>query len=289
MSELKMDDEATPPSTTTTTIQQQDLAAVQEEPNNQGGNAADDDDEIMDMVVKSRETLLREKYNRALAAGNVHSVARTTTAASSSMRSTFQSISSTVTAMRQGSLRERQVILESITGKKSAKKRFEATRMVLDPKKDKFLVVTGEKVNGRSVSIAMQPFAQGELRNVFDLGKEFGSCRMVGKESKHEIPYAQRLKFHRETSKCQDRASSYAKAFNKKVKKCPELKQLLGSFRLRVLRAEVYRVNDPDSPGGFRYLSVEAYINGKYEKWNGNNGFVHESNSTPSQVAQAFR
>lgn len=285
MSALKMEDDVIRP--VAAVFQQQNIAGTQEEPVELGESDSDDED-ILDMVVKSRETLLREKYNRALAAGSVHSIAHSTTAATS-MRSTFQSISSTVTAMRHGNLRERQVILESITGAKSAKRMFEATHMVLDKKKEKFVVKRGEKVNGKKVWIAMQPFAQGGLRNVFDLGKELGAGHMVGKESKHEIPYAQRLKFHRETSKCQYRALEYTRAFNKRVKKRPILQELLGRNRLHVVRAELYRVNDPDSPGGFRYLSVEARIKGKYEKWNSNNGFVHESNSLQSQVAQAFR
>ena len=287
MSELKMeDDDVIRPGVAV--LQQQNVVGTQEEPI-ELGESDNDDEDILDMVVKSRETLLREKYNRALATGNVHSIAHSTTAATS-MRSTFQSISSTVMAMRHGNLRERQVVLESITGTKSAKRMFEATHMVLDKKKEKFVVKRGEKVNGKKVWIAMQPFAQGGLRNVFDLGKEFGTGRLVGKESKHEIPYAQRLKFHRETSKCQDRALQYTRAFNKNVKKkSPKLKELLGRNRLHVIRAELYRINDPDSPGGFRYLSVESHIKGKYEKWNSNNGFVHESNSLQSQVAQAFR
>ena len=140
--------------------------------------------------------------------------------------------------------------------------------------------------DGRVISIAMQPFAQGGLRNVYRMteialkGKAF-----VGKESRHEVPYRERLQFHVESSRCQTRAEDYAKKFNKRMKK----RKVEGRTNIKVLRAEVYRLNDTDHPGGKRYLGVEEEIKGKYEKYNSNNGFVLDSNTPYCQVAQAFR
>ena len=56
-----------------------------------------------------------------------------------------------------------------------------------------------------------------------------------------------------------------------------------------VLQAEVYRLKVPSCPGGFRYLAVESFMNGNYEKWNNNDGFVNQSDCFKCKVAQAFR
>eukprot|EP00957_Ditylum_brightwellii_P203454 15334682-Ditylum_brightwellii.AAC.1 len=98
---------------------------------------------------------------------------------------------------------------------------FKATRMVLDHKTGKITPGFGEKSGGRIVRIAQQPFAQGGLRNVYCM-KEIivGNIRnLVGKESRHEIPDVERLRFHTDTSNCQAKACKYAKKFNAKVKK----------------------------------------------------------------------
>jgi len=244
-----------------------------------------DDDEVVEMAVKSQGTLLRERHDRALAAGAVYSLTNTTTAGSS-MRSTFQSISSSVTAMRHAGsrLQERQgvVIQDS-----APLLQYTATRMVLDATRTKFVVPAGEKPHGRLVSVSMHPFAQGGLRNVYRM-KQPGAYRQVAKESRYDIRYQERLQFHIETSKCQVRAAEYVKQFNKLVN-TTKLKEARLPC-LEMLRAEVFRLKDSSAPGGFRYLAVEAELKGDfYEKWNSNNGYVNPSDSIQCQAAQAFR
>lgn len=234
------------------------------------------------MKVKSQATLIRERKQRARAAGEVVALTNTSTAASS-MRSTFSSISATVTAQRSGPLKERAVRIQQ----NSAMISYQATRLVLKTDGngvDKFVIAQGESANARRISVSMNPFAQGGLRNVYRMTQQ-GEQRQVAKESRHDIRYNERLKFHMETVKCQAQASIYASSFNSKVLKS-EYPQLP---RIEVLSAEVYRLNAPSSPGGFRYLAVEKCLEGPYEKWNNNDGFVRQSDCLKCKVAQAFR
>ena len=248
---------------------------------------ADEGDSVQIVYVKSQATMLRERFNNAQAAGQVISLAGTTT-----MKDTFQTISSAITSLRTGSKIvkvERQVILEKDQDQSSMHV-FNATRMVLDSTSGKISVANGEKSNSRRIKIAQQPFAQGGLRNVYRMYEMSDGAEMplVGKESRHKVHYNERLKFHIETSSCQLRASEYAQRFNEKVAATPNLENLVKP--IQVLTAEVYRLNDPQAPGKFRYMAVEKWIDGRYEKWNGNNGYVHsDTTSYPFKVAQAFR
>lgn len=238
-------------------------------------------DEILEVMVKSEATLIREGYNRAKAAGAVLSLTNTTTSNGSSMRSTFQSISSSVTAMRtshtSSKRSERQICLSN----NSVMIAYKATRMVLDVKTGKIRAPPGEKTNDREVRVSLNPFAQGGLRNVYYM-KQKGVCRQVAKESRYNTTYQERLQFHAESSKCQFQASNYAKIFNAKLKnkKIP---------KITVLSTEVIRLFDPTYPRNFRYLAVENELKGEYQKWNSNNGYVNPSKSQACQVAQAFR
>ena len=255
-------------------------------------NDSDSEEEVVEMKVKSADTLIRERRERAQAAGNVVSLTSASTNASTSIRSTFSSISATVTAMRSSNkrLEERKVTIKT----ESAMISYNATRMVLTTDSngvDKFAVAPGEASNARTISVSMSPFAQGGLRNVYRM-KQKGEQRQVAKESRHDIKYSERLKFHLETVKCQEKALLYANFFNKKVnnmKKSLQNCSLAGVPRIKVLRAEVYRLKAPSCPGGFRYLAVEKELPGSYEKWNNNDGFVQKSDSIQCQVAQAFR
>lgn len=282
-------------------VQKQAVAAVMNNRNAVDSND-DDDDGVLEVMVKSQNTVLREKFNRAVAAGNVYTVAQTTTAAAqttSSMRSTFQSISSTVTAMRNGCsssmLQERQVVLADNSPMIS----YCATRMVLDADHERILLAPGEQADGRLVSVSMKPFAQGGLRNVYRM-QQSGERRQVAKESRHDIKYQERLKFHIETARCMAKAKLYAKAFNKHVKKKQQQQQANNNNKdkgnhlaavppIAFLSAEVYRLKDPKYPGSFRYLAVEPEMKGKYEKWNSNNGFINNTGCIQCLVAQAFR
>jgi len=241
-------------------------------------------------VVKSQETVLQEKHNKALAAGQVYSVMNTTTAndgGSSSMRTTFRSISSSVTAMRGGCSRllERQGV---IIKQESLMISYDATRMIMDKKNEKILVPPGETPNERKVKVSLHPFAQGGLRNVYRMQQRKAPLQ-VAKESRHDVGYRERLRFHIETSQCQARADKYARRFKSRKK---QRRKTVGELQdvpsIRMLRAEVIRLKDASAKGGFQYLAVESEMTGTYTKYNSNNGYVNASSCLPCKVAQAY-
>jgi len=247
-----------------------------------------DDDDVQLVAFKSADTARRERFEVAASAGQVISVGSTT------MRSTFRAISTSLTSMRSSDARhaERNVTLESASGGPSVQSEFMATRMVLDAPQSKFEVPPGEKPNERRVCISAQPFAQGGLRNVYAMTElpRFSyelPKQLVAKESRHVISFAERLKFHKETSICQARAAQLARSFNQRGAK-------VGVPAINFLRTDVYRVLDEKNPGGYRYLAVEARLTGKYEKYNSNNGFVlrngEKANSSErvTDLPQAF-
>lgn len=281
MCELTLDDDNTPAPAVPS--QARARAALKDDDSDDDDDSDYEEDEILEMKVKSHNTIIAERYARAKAAGTVVSIAATTQG--SSIRSTFQSISSTVTAMRNGAtrrpLQERQIKLEN--GTRSKMDTFPATRMVLKSSGDGVKNAPGEKSNGRLVKISQHPFAQGGLRNVFRM-EEIGpaGCHgLVGKESRHEVRYAERLQFHLESSRCQAKAAEFAKFFN-------TANGSTDVSPIEVLCAEVYRLKDDSFPGGFRYLGVEEELRGTYEKWNSNNGFVLDADTPQNHVAQAF-
>ena len=157
-------------------------------------------------------------------------------------------------------------------------------------KEDKIVTAPGETANGRRIRVALHPFAQGGLRNVYKM-KQGGESQQVAKESRHDIQYSERLKFHVETARCQAQALVYANQFNLAISnlKLKKGSRLLDVPHIDVLSAEVYRLKAPRYPCGFRYLAVEKQLEGQYEKFNNNDGFVNQSNCTKCMVAQAFR
>jgi len=251
---------------------------------------SDDSDDVQIMQVKSQATVLRERRQAARAAGEIVSLTKTMTQ-TSTIRSTFSSISATVTAMRstKTKLQERAVTIKS----ESAMIGYEATRMVLTSDASgvrKFTVAPGESANERRIKVSMCPFAQGGLRNVYRMKQE-SEAQQCGKESRHDIKYQERLKFHLETVLCQTQASVHANFFNNRVNIARNnmgSNLLTGVPHIDVLQAEVYRLKVPSCPGGFRYLAVELFMNGKYEKWNNNDGFVNQLDCLKCKVAQAF-
>merc|ERR550539_173477 len=126
--------------------------------------------------------------------------------------------------------------------------------------------------NSKTIRIRKKPFAQGGLRNVYKM-LEFNilstcvATEKVAKESRHEVPYSERLKFHIEATKCQKRAQELAEQFN-------IVASTVNLEAVEFIQTEVYRIRDSSSPGNFRYVSVEPFLKGKYLKFNGNNGYV---------------
>lgn len=125
----------------------------------------DNDLEVVPMQVKSSRTVMREKYEAAQAANEVISITGTTIGTRSSIRSTFSSISATVTAMRGTKRTERSVIIVP----DSAMISYDATRMTLTEDSNGdivFATAPGETSNSRTVQLSMHPFAQGKESNI---------------------------------------------------------------------------------------------------------------------------
>ena len=56
---------------------------------------------------------------------------------------------------------------------------------------------------------------------------------------------------------------------------------------ISILPSNIYRLQDKDSPGGFRYLAAEPYLDGEFAKFNGTR---HEPfNFTPMGGSIRFR
>ena len=121
-------------------------------------------DEVVELVVKSNNTVIAENCAKAEAAGKVISLTTATTSrtTSTSIRSTFDSISNSVSVMRSSTKRkEREVTVQAT----SAMVSYQGTRMVLtkDSENNKvFAIPPGEAPNERRVQISMHPFAQGK-------------------------------------------------------------------------------------------------------------------------------
>jgi len=268
---------------------------------------ANDNNEMEVIGIKSANTRTRERYALAVESGNVVNVP-------SSMRNTFRTISSTLTSMRtsiagiSATQTERRVIMESASGFQSKKKLYKATWMVMHTTEPKFIIPPKEKVDSRIVHLSMHPFAQGGLRNVYHMTESPNAdlladdiCTSVGitsfkknlvaKESRYEVPYKDRLRFHQETSRCQERSVELAKEFNAKA----EYQNTVEIPTITFLQSDVYRLRDTDAPGGFRYLAVEERLHGRYEKFNSNNGYILKVESGAPmeevksiEVAQAY-
>ena len=67
-----------------------------------------------------------------------------------------------------------------------------------------------------------------------------------------QVAYAQRLRFHRDTSDCHARAKHYAKRFNTFITESVSIME-----SVHMVPCSVYRLADDSVSGGFRYLAVE--------------------------------
>lgn len=130
----------------------------------------------------------------------------------------------------------------------------------------------------------------GGLRNVYRMRQSSLETNQiqtaVAKESRHDIHYNERLKFHLETATNQLQAHKYAKSFQRSLEAVEDAHNIPP---IKVLRTEVYRLKAASCPGGYRYLAVENELEGTYSKWNNNDGYVNPSDCMECHVAQAFR
>lgn len=225
-----------------------------------------------------------------------------------SIRSTFRSISSSFTSMRAGTTRgaQRSVALEK-ADEASAEATFKATKMDwASVDGHRILHIADAEAEGRRLSMRSQPFAQGGFRNVFHAFERnvegVALRRLVVKESRYEVPYEERLAFHKATTECQVRAKGLADKFNAATAHLgPVVSTPAGSSNvhpIQFISCEVFRLSgeaaaeegasssgDASSSGEYRYISVEPYLPGAYVKYNTNNGYVR---SGKAEVASAL-
>jgi len=253
----------------------------------------EEETELKCIGSKSAETLRADRYKMALARQSIIHLADD----APTMQDTFRSISTALTTMRrpvaqrvlqerhssillQSALAQGQLTVESTTS-------YPATIMKLDESHTKFIVPPTEIREGRVVKISEIPFSQGGLRNVFNMTEAGCTIKLVAKESRHIVAYSDRLRFHLETYKCHLVAMKMTRAFNKK-----RIAIELNCHKISYLKPVIFRLKDQKSSGGFRYLAVEKKLEGVYEKFNSNNGFVkavsEKSKQRPVELAQSF-
>jgi len=138
------------------------------------------------------------------------------------------------------------------------------------------------------ISLYKHPFAQGVERYVYRLSEihiprqkerlwysmedamtayqaERRGIRLVAKEAKHKENLGRR--FQEDLVRVQTEAAEIARTFNRRVGGSREL-------QLNFLDVDVYRCGDPSYPNGEAWVLVEAELEGRFTKWNNNNGHV---------------
>ena len=134
--------------------------------------------------------------------------------------------------------------------------------------------------------VEKDPFGKGaeRLAHIFyeikrhpQAGWERVGKAMVAKESRYHIrDEGSKVEFHTSFCKVQLKAQEFAKQFNDAVKKAPSLKPSEDEVSLPppivFLKCDIYEYLDTNwEQCG---LLVEKYLNGKFTKYNGNNGYV---------------
>ena len=295
------------------------VAAEGNKGNDENNDDEDDDIELVDVISAERRVQMN------LANAEVISLTRTQTQTQTqtSIRDTFASLSQSITTVHESASqrahKERRVVVKAESNGASSTssadgRKYTATKLILSG--DKFEPLPGSK--DITVWLSCHPFAQGGERNVYRMREDVpegqstlssflsverqtrAKCQSVAKESRKEIPYKNRILFHKQQIACQERAQKIADAFNDS---CSDFLSRL--HRIRFIKCELLRVNDVQSgSGNYRYLSVEEALDEgdtstapyPYVKYNGNNGYkldcssnrMQESVKFACEVAQAF-
>ncbi|CAN0389307.1 unnamed protein product [Pylaiella littoralis] len=159
------------------------------------------------------------------------------------------------------------------------------------------------------VRVRERPFAVGGMRHCFRVwnlgvgGRSRNVLNLVGKQSKFFVSRSEQLRGLKQELCCHRLAQQQAEAFNSRIESFaggPVANNTSYSALrrnpsgLEVAECDVYRLEDPSEPGGFRYLLVEPFLEGRYLKYNGNNGYILDKSGLDDEqrcwwmVAQAF-
>lgn len=199
-----------------------------------------------------------------------------------------------------------EIPTQSLTTSETSETEFCGQRLLLKSNRDPpaFVAQKGDHI----IRLRNRPFAQGAERNVYHLFEDFDdspttqsfsqfgqqaqssigkTTHFVAKESRLVEHYTDRLKFHMPQALALEKSSELAKIFNRTVRRCAELSNQ-SIPAIEFVPSFIYRIEDDDVPGGFRYLSCEPYLEGAYIKYNGNNGYVLEEN-LDNNVAETIK
>ena len=110
------------------------------------------------------------------------------------------------------------------------------------------------------------------------IGWERAGKGMVAKEARYIQNEESKEAFQTDFCRVQNKAKELADSFNQAVKKAPQLQpskdEVSGPPPIIFLKPSVYEYTDPH---GERFaLLVERYLEGKFTKYNGNNGYVNK-------------
>ena len=217
--------------------------------------------------------------------------------AASSIRSTFRSISSTLSSMRSGAPQLGAPVLAKgvleAAGEPFEEETYFATKMDWDSVDGhRILHIADTEAEGRQLRVHALPFARGGMRNVFRAVEEGREMPLVVKDSICMVPHAERLAFHKATTECQLRATAFARDFNRATETLKRDhtqldRELDGVREVQFVTCEVYRLSKVKGSGEYRYISVEPFLEGEYIKYNTNNGFVRRRSGAES-VSEAM-
>jgi len=109
-----------------------------------------------------------------------------------------------------------------------------------------------------------------------DYKAERRGIKMVAKEAKHRENLGR--KFQESLARVQAEAAEIARAFNRRVRGPAEL-------QLNFVEADIYKCYDSGYPNGEAWVLVEAELEGRFTKWNNNNGLVFNPFARPAPAA----
>jgi small ubiquitin-related modifier len=147
------------------------------------------------------------------------------------------------------------------------------------------------------IRIRTDPFAKGGQRNAYHFfyGERAAEKHMVAKENRRQEAYKDRLATHRLEIGAAEYARDLATTFNEMMAaaadanlggaEAPPAVEVLPVQVMRFWQVDTNRYSSHtfsgikciDAAAGYRYLAVEPFLEGEFQKFNGNNGFVKKS------------
>ncbi len=159
-------------------------------------------------------------------------------------------------------------------------------------RKEDFIVSDLKHPEAVGVAMKKKAFGEGSERFAFQFfevakdGSTVVGCPLVAKESRfindniHGSDWKTRDKFAKRFCKVQLAARKAAIEFNKKLDSLINLDSHVA--RITFLDCSIYYLTNPDTQEEFAVV-VEKRLEGEFDKWNNNNGYVQKDKTTPQQ------